>query len=106
MAYKGIIWTDVSKNFIESYDVQPEQTAPLITDTDTNSVSNKCDCLSTNRVIALLIFITAIYIAWTCNANEHIVMRLIYTFFSGMFGIFYLIYYFIFYVLFKVGKCS
>jgi hypothetical protein len=50
-------------------------------------------------IISLTISIWAAYIAYNCNINEPMSVRLLITLFAFLFGILYLIYYFVLYKL-------
>lgn len=47
--------------------------------------------------VQVVIFLIAGYLAWTCNAGESTLMRVLYTIIAAMFSGFYLLYYAIYY---------
>ena len=55
--------------------------------------------------VQLIIFIAAIYLAWSCNVGESMIMRIVYTVLAAIFSVIYLIYYFIYRVLMG-NKCT
>lgn len=52
-------------------------------------------------IINLALAIGAGYLAWTCNAGQTMILRVVYTILGAMFSGLYLIYYFIYRILMK-----
>ena len=67
-------------------------------DKENNENKNKIYSLI---ILKLLIILIAIYLAWNCNAQSPILIRLLYTIIASLFSGFYILYYSIYRILLK-----